>query len=71
VKLFLQLLSAGVALVAFSMLWSFLGDAASQRSDFGVVSGCLLAIVVIAAAVAWTASKIKRAQGPGNTTEKK
>jgi len=69
-KIFWRLLIAGFLLIGLSSLWSFLGDAASQRNDFGVIAGSLLALVLIAAAIAWSAAEIKRFQGRSNPKDK-
>lgn len=61
-KTFWLVLAAGVALVALSILWSFLGDAASQRSDFGVIVGSLLVLSLLAVVTA-VGEKLYRAHG--------
>lgn len=69
-KIFLIVVGCGVSLVLFSMLWSSIAEMASQRSDFGIVAGSLLAIVVIAGLVALIPRLVKTVQGADKPKEK-
>jgi hypothetical protein len=69
-KTFWIVLGVGVGLLILSTLWSFLGSAASQRSDFGIISGSLLVIILAAAAVPVGMKVVHKLQGRSKPQEK-
>lgn len=48
-KIFWAVLVIGVGLFVLSSLWSYLGNVASQRSDFGIVVGSIVTLLVVGA----------------------
>jgi DMSO reductase anchor subunit len=69
-KLFLFVLLAGAVLFIGSAMLSFLGDAASQRSDVGIVAGAVLVLVAAGGLAAGTLHLIQQSHDPGKDKPK-
>jgi divalent metal cation (Fe/Co/Zn/Cd) transporter len=69
--LFVAILMIGMAVFGFSALLSALGDAASQRSDFGVIALSALGLTVVAALAAYLLHLFQKHTTDSGTSERK